>query len=88
MSRTLNRTVLAGGVIYPAGTPATDELEDAISNPEFWSGSAAAESYDDMGVDELKAEVDRRSLDVTGTGKDGNVLKKDLVAALEADDKA
>lgn len=36
--------------------------------------------------DELKTEAESRGLTVEGTGKDGNVLKGDLVAALEADD--
>lgn len=43
--------------------------------------------YEDQSVDELEVEADRRDLKVEGTGKDGNVLKADLVAALEADDK-
>lgn len=44
--------------------------------------------YADQSVEELQALVDERELEVEGTGKDGNVLKKDLVAALEADDEA
>jgi hypothetical protein len=42
--------------------------------------------YDSMSPEDLQAEAARRELDVQGTGADGNVLKKDLVAALQADD--
>lgn len=34
--RALNKTVLAGGKIYPAGTPATEELEALVTNPDHW----------------------------------------------------
>lgn len=43
--------------------------------------------YDGASVPALKAEVARRELDVEGTGSGGNVVKSDLVAALEADDE-
>lgn len=43
-------------------------------------------SYDDLPVEQLQAEADRRGLDIEGTGKDGNVLKADLVTALQAHD--
>jgi hypothetical protein len=42
--------------------------------------------YDEHSVEELQGEAARRGLTVEGTGKDGNVLKGDLVAALEAAD--
>lgn len=38
MGRTLSRTVVAGGVVYPAGTAATPELEKKITNPAHWTG--------------------------------------------------
>jgi hypothetical protein len=43
-------------------------------------------AYEKQSADELQAEAERRGLEVDGTGADGNVLKKDLVAALEAHD--
>jgi hypothetical protein len=43
--------------------------------------------YESMSVEDLKAEADRRGLTAEGTGKDGNVLKTDLVKALQADDR-
>lgn len=46
------------------------------------------DSYAAKSPEELQAEADRRGLNVEGTGKDGNVLKADLVAALEAHDQA
>lgn len=42
MSRSLNRTVVVGGDIYPAGTAATEELEGVITNPDYWSGDDTA----------------------------------------------
>lgn len=51
------------------------------------------DDYEDWKVAELQAEVDERinlgrSIEVTGSGKDGNVLKPDLISALRADDEA
>ncbi len=45
-----------------------------------------AADYDAMSPEHLDAEIARRDLKVTGTGKQGNVLKKDNVAALRAHD--
>lgn len=66
-----------------------DEAESAGSG----SGSGSSSTPEDKGYagqtpDELKAEVEKRELTVTGTGASGNVKKGDLVAALEADDAA
>lgn len=46
--------------------------------------------YSDKDIlkDDLQAEVDARKLEVKGTGANGIVTKDDLIAALEADDKA
>lgn len=49
---------------------------------------STSEGYDAMSVAGLQAEADRRKLTVTGTGANGNVVKGDLVAALQADDAA
>lgn len=38
MVRRLNKTVLSGGVVYPAGQAETPELAAAITNPEHWDG--------------------------------------------------
>lgn len=46
-------------------------------------------AYDDMSKAELVIEMHERGLNVdavVGTGANGNVLKDDLIAALEADD--
>lgn len=45
------------------------------------------ESYDSWSVDDLKAEVEERGVEVEGSGAGGNVLKADLVAALEQHDQ-
>lgn len=73
-----------------------DNLESAkAAKAAADSGSGDASGSGDSGPDysgmkpeELKELADSRELEVTGTGKDGNVLKGDLVAALEADDTA
>lgn len=43
---------------------------------------APRDELERMSVPELQAEAERRGLEVQGTGKDGNVLKSDLVNAL------
>lgn len=77
-----------------AGQPVPPDLLDAYAEQTGDDVSATAEepsvavaSYDDQSVDELQAEADRRGLEVEGTGKDGNVLKADLIAALTDDEK-
>lgn len=50
------------------------------------AGGPAAPDYGAMTKDELQAEAERRKLEVKGTGKDGAVVKADLVAALTAAD--
>lgn len=87
MARKLNQTVLAGGVIYAAGTAEADVKADVPD--KFWDGGTGADKgYAGQTADELQAEADERGLEVEGTGKDGNVLKADLVSALEADDES
>jgi hypothetical protein len=49
---------------------------------------STSQGYDAMSVEDLQAEADSRQLEVSGTGSGGNVLKKDLVSALQADDAA
>lgn len=81
--RKLNKTVVAGGVVYPAGTAATPEIESAITNPDHWDGEAEeAKSYSDWSKADLEAEVTKRGIEVEGKGN-----KPDLIAALKADDQ-
>ena len=77
----VDRQIVAGQAVAP-------ELLDAYAAQTGTEVSAApaAASYDSLSVEDLNAEVARRGLTVTGSGKDGNVLKSDLVAALKADD--
>jgi hypothetical protein len=70
-----------------AGQPVPPDLVDAYQKKV--GGSKADESssgYAAQKVEDLQAEVDRRELTVEGTGKDGNVVKADLVTALEDSD--
>ena len=99
MSRKLATNVTVEGDTYAAGTVPPKEIADKITHPRAWATEDSADSgdsgsgsgdkgYAGMKPDELQALADERELKVTGTGKDGNVLKGDLVAALEADDAA
>lgn len=65
-----------------------DNLESAkaAKASDSGSGSTEATDYASKTPEELQALADERKLTVGGTGKNGNVLKGDLVAALEADD--
>lgn len=97
--RVLAAHVVVGGRSFAPGESPEKEFADQITNPKAWEGgdapqagdgdsdeSAADKGYADRKVDELQAEADERGLEVEGSGKDGKVLKADLVAALEADD--
>lgn len=56
---------------------------DQDESPEQPSGP----DYDSRSVQDLEAEVEKRDLVIeSGTGSDGNIVKADLVSALEADD--
>lgn len=95
MSRKLTKTVVYKGNVYEAGTSESDIDGASKIGADVWEGKGSAKAksdpaptgFDKLNLDELKAEADKRGLEVEGTGKDGNVLKADLVAALEADDK-
>jgi hypothetical protein len=80
----IDRQIKGGQAVPP-------DLIDAY-NAEIGNAPASDQGepvdYDSQQVDDLQAEADRRGLEVEGTGADGNVLKKDLVAALKADDAA
>ena len=70
-----------------AGKPVPDWAKDMVHEDNLTDGSGSdAGGYDSQTKDDLQAEADKRGLEVEGTGKDGNVVKADLVAALEADD--
>lgn len=47
MSSVLTRNVVAGGVIYPAGTASTPELRELIKNPAHWSAPAEPHVYEE-----------------------------------------
>lgn len=94
MSKQLTSFVHVDGVAYGPGDKLPADVAKQIVNPKAWEGGDAPEaevdednkSYGDMSADELKKVADERELVVTGTGANGNVVKADLVAALEADD--
>ncbi|WP_181312470.1 hypothetical protein [Nocardioides campestrisoli] len=43
MSAVLNGSVVVDGVVYPAGTEATDELVRKVTNPALWDGLEGGE---------------------------------------------
>lgn len=70
-----------------AGTQVPPDLVDAYNKAVGASpDNSDAEDYSSLTVEELQALADGRDVTVEGTGKDGNVLKSDLVRALQADD--
>jgi hypothetical protein len=84
----IDRQIKGGQAVPP---DLIDAYNAEVGNaPVSVSGDGQGESvdYDSQQVDDLQAEADRRGIEVEGTGADGNVLKKDLVAALKADDAA
>ena len=91
----LKRTYGYGGKYYGPGAAVevpvglADSLGlDAVKAPAKGSASDEPQAYDKLTRDELEAEFKKRKLDLPteGSGNDGNVVKADLVAALEADD--
>lgn len=66
--------------------PAVDARGYALSEKPKITLPRAGSKYDGLTAEELQADADQRQLHVEGTGKDGNVLKADLVTALRAHD--
>ena len=74
-----------------AGEPVPDWVTDELVHPDNYGDAKAEESgssYTGQKAADLQEEADKRGLVVEGTGKDGAVVKADLVKALEADDAA
>jgi pyruvate/2-oxoglutarate dehydrogenase complex dihydrolipoamide acyltransferase (E2) component len=74
-----------------------EAADDAGTEPQPAAEPAAAErltgDYDKANTEALDAELDARraegrEIEVTGTGKDGNIVNADRIKALEADDQA
>lgn len=74
----------------PANVPddMVQRLDAAGALEPLPGADVAGSGYESMTVDDLHEMADTRGLTVDGTGANGNVLKSDLVAALEADDRA
>lgn len=62
------------------------ELEARVSELEAEAAVPQVFNWDHLSPEALSAEANKRGLTVTGTGKDGNVIKADNVAALTEDD--
>lgn len=69
-----------------AGQPVPPDLVDAYQAKTGDTSASAAPTVDDnlesATVDELKAEAERRGIEVEGTGANGRVTKDDLLKAL------
>ena len=68
--------------------PATDARGYALPEKPHIKLAPAGTKYDGMKVEDLQTQANDRQITVEGTGKDGNVIKPDLVAALVAADNA
>lgn len=91
--RRLAQTLMVGGVVYPVGT-AEGDITDEVRSKGVWD--VADEDSNDSGYEsltkaELTAEIEKRNAARDPDGEaylstQGN--KPDLIAALEADDRA
>lgn len=83
----VDRQIVAGMAVpldlLDAYEAETGDTSAEITDP---STGALTGDYENHNAADLQAEADRRDLSVEGTGKDGNVLKADLVKALEGAD--
>lgn len=97
MTARLSKTVVVGGVIYPAGGTVPDDVAKAITAPGVWAEGAEphaaveSEGYSSKTADDLRDEIAKRNEGRTEDelivpGGKGN--KPDLVAALIADDES
>lgn len=66
--------------------PAADLRGTALSDKPELKLDPAVVDYERQSATDLAAEADRRGLTITGTGKEGAVLKADVVAALQTND--
>jgi len=80
--------VLDAGQSFEVPPDAAATLLDGGGVEEGTGSATAPTDYADQSVKELEAEATSRGLEVEGTGKDGNVLKSDLIDALTADDES
>lgn len=96
--RRLARTLMAGGVVYPAGTAESD-IAVKVKRDDVWDQQASnpdeeeaiVAGYADLTKAKLLEEIEKRNANRDPEGDtylDGSGNKADLVAALEADDKA
>jgi pyruvate/2-oxoglutarate dehydrogenase complex dihydrolipoamide acyltransferase (E2) component len=78
----IDRQVVAGQPVPPDLVDAYNAEGGTVADPQ--AASAPTEDLASKSVPELQALADERGIEVEGTGKDGNVLKDDLVKALSA----
>lgn len=64
----------------------TEENADQVPPYSEWSVPDLEREVEERNAEEDRDEDDK--IEVVGTGKNGGVLKQDLIAALEADDDA
>jgi hypothetical protein len=79
------RKILAS---QPVPRDLLEAYEEKVGKSSKSSDGNEAPDYSKQNNDDLEAEIKKRGLDVPteGTGQDGNVIKKDLVAVLEKHD--
>lgn len=58
-----------------------------VSAPAEGGEPVVTANYDEFSVEDLTTLAEQRGLEVAGSGKDGRVVKADLVAALTASDE-
>lgn len=89
MGRRLNQTVLAGGVVYPAGTAEADVKTDV--EDKFWTGESDDGAGKEPTVKEILAAIgdDKEkaaaALEQEKAGKNRKTLVEQLEALLSGD---
>lgn len=90
-NRLTHAVTLASGRPLAPGDAGPINLDDPHDQGLLDEGSLilvdGTVDYDALSAEALAHDAEGRSLNVKGTGKDGAVLKTDLVKALQADDK-
>jgi hypothetical protein len=90
-NRETHAVTLASGRPLAPGETSPLNLDDPHDQALLEQGSVVlvdeSTDYDALSVEALAHDADGRGLTVKGTGKEGAVLKADLVKALQADDK-
>jgi hypothetical protein len=81
----IKRKIFAGDRVPP---DLVEAYKKATASRASEGAGTNANDWASKNKTDLETEVERRGLEVEGTGRDGAIVKDDLVAALTADDES